>query len=128
MDAVVPLLILLLLPPLLYLVSRKAGVTYHWGTDALHVQAGFRKHLFPYASTTACLTSQPLGARMWGTAAPGTVTGRFIVNGSEVHALATTARPQQALLLIHGRDTFYVTPENPANFLDRFRSDLSSLP
>jgi len=128
MEAVVPLLILLLLPPLLYLVSRKVGVTYQWGPDALHVRAGFRQHIFPYATTTARLTSQPLGARMWGTAAPGTVTGRFTLNGSVVRALATTARPPQALLLSQGRDTFYVTPENPADFLNRFRSELSSRP
>jgi len=123
MESVIPLLILFLLPSLLYLVSRKTGVKYRWGPDALYVQTGFRQRIFPYTTTTARLTSQPLGARIWGTAVPGNVTGRYTLNSSVVQALATTVRPQQALILSHGRDIFYLTPENPADFLNRFQPE-----
>lgn len=91
-----------------------------WASDALVIHAGFRRHRFPYATTEARLTSQPLGARLFGTAAPGTVTGRFALEGSSVQALATTTRPEEALILSHGGQTYYVTPERSADFLDRF--------
>ncbi|WP_189011963.1 PH domain-containing protein [Deinococcus malanensis] len=120
MESVTIGLILLTLPPLLYIVSRKSGVRYTWAPEALRVEAGLRRYVFPYATTSARFTTQPLGSRIWGTAVSGSVTGRYTLNSSTVHALATTTRPAQALLLTAGQHTFYVTPEKAEEFADRF--------
>ncbi|ACO47630.1 PH domain-containing protein [Deinococcus deserti] len=120
MESVAIGLILLTLPPLLYIVSQKTGVRYTWTPDALQVDTGLRRYIFPYATTTARLTTQPLGSRIWGTAVSGSVTGRYTLDSSTVQALATTARPAQALLLEAGQQTFYVTPERAEEFAARF--------
>ncbi|ASN83362.1 PH domain-containing protein [Deinococcus ficus] len=113
------LVLLLALPVLLFLAGR-SGVRYRWTDDALVVQAGLRRARFPYAATHARLTAQPLGARLWGTQAPGTVTGRFALDRATVHALATTARPAQALVLRRAGQLYYVTPDHPTEHLPRF--------
>jgi len=113
-------LILLILPPLLYIASRKTGVRYTWAPEALRVDAGLRRYVFPYATTTARLTTQPLGSRIWGTAVTGSVTGRYTLGNSTVQALATTAHPAQALVLNDGQHTFYVTPERAEECAQRF--------
>ena len=115
--------LLLGLPALLFLVTRQAGVRYHWEADALHVQAGVRRYTFPYATTAAQLTTQPLGARLFGSAASGSVTGRYALGRQTVLALATTARPAQALLLQREGQTYYLTPDEAPGFLDRFQRD-----
>lgn len=121
MKAVV-VIVLLGLPVLLVLAARRGGVRYEWGPDALVVRAGLQRRVFPYASTPARLTSEPLGARLAGTAVQGSVTGRFAFGRGAVHALATTPRPGQALLLGPPERTFYVTPDRAAEFVGRFQA------
>lgn len=120
MNAVV-VIVLLGLPVLLVLAARRGGVRYEWGPDALVVRAGLRRHVFPYASTPARVTTEPLGARLAGTAVQGSVTGRFAFGRGAVHALATTTRPGQALLLGPPERTYYVTPDGAAEAAQRFR-------
>ncbi|MDP9765552.1 PH domain-containing protein [Deinococcus enclensis] len=121
MNAVV-VIVLVGLPFLLVLAARRGGVRYEWGADALVVRAGVQRRVFPYASTRARLTTVPLGARLAGTAVAGSVTGRFAFGRGAVHALATTTRPDQALLLGSAERTYYVTPDRAAEFVSRFQA------
>ncbi|WP_278914549.1 PH domain-containing protein [Deinococcus wulumuqiensis] len=109
--------LLFLLPTLGVIVALffwKPSVTYLLSGDTLIVKTRASTTTFPRQETRASLTSEPLGARLFGTGMPGYHTGTFATKSGNVQAAATSARPVQALLLEHGGKRYYLTPSDPA--------------
>lgn len=120
-----PLMVLgtLIMTPLVAFLVLLPRMVYRLTPDALEVQTGLHKQRFPFASTEAELTSEPLGMRLMGTATPGYYTGTFstrYVGGGRVQALATASRPAQAVVLKLDGVAYYLTPADPAALLARF--------
>ncbi|WP_143342091.1 hypothetical protein [Deinococcus indicus] len=123
MSEIIIGILLLSTPIILFLLTRKPGVTYEWKENGLFVRAGLSKYLFPYKSSQAALTHLPLGSRILGTAAPGTYVGQFAFSGvpqNKVHALANSKQPDQALIVFLDRKYYYLTPPQLAENFNRF--------
>lgn len=103
------------------LLTGKRRISYEWTSDALVTRSLGHTHRFPYASTTAEVTHEPLGIRLLGTAIPGYVTGTFTTKAlGNVQVIATTVRPDAALLLRQDGRTYYLTPNDPQAASRRF--------
>lgn len=110
-----PILALLLMPrkPLGYELDRS-------GKDggALVIRTGPTRFRLPLNATQAQVTTHGLGARLFGTGAPGYYTGTFAISSAavptgRVQAAASSTTPPQALLLTHAGKTYYLTPSEP---------------
>ncbi|CAM2912205.1 PH domain-containing protein [Deinococcus radiodurans] len=109
--------LLLLLPLSLavgsLLISRPR-LSYEIHGDTLTVKTRASSTDFLRQSTKASVTSDPLGVRLFGTGMPGYHTGTFSTRLGNVQAAASSARPEQALLLEHAGKRYYLTPSDPA--------------
>lgn len=95
------------------LLGGRRRITYEWTPDALITRSAGHTHRFPYQTTAAEITAEPLGIRLFGTAIPGYLTGSFSTRSlGRVQAIATTARPDSALLLKQDGRTYYLTPND----------------
>ncbi|WP_216322526.1 PH domain-containing protein [Deinococcus aestuarii] len=113
-------LALVILVPLLVFFLRQPRLKYILTPQALLVRTAWRSLRFPRGATKVELTPEPLGLRLFGTAIPGYYTGTFSIKtagGGRVQALATAARPQQAVLLKLDGQTYYLTPRDPETFV-----------
>lgn len=103
------------------LLGGRRRITYEWTPDALMTRSAGHTHRFAYRTTAAEITAEPLGIRLFGTAMPGYLTGSFSTRSlGRVQAIATTARPDSALLLKQDGRTYYLTPNDPQMAAGKF--------
>ncbi|WP_081790971.1 PH domain-containing protein [Deinococcus phoenicis] len=123
------LMALVLLGPLVLLL-RPARIRYTLLPGELVTRSILHTQRFPLDRTSAEVTREGLGVRLFGTAVPGYLTGTYALKagrGGRVQAVATTARPDAAVLLTLDGTTYYLTPADPREVLALF-APLSSPP
>lgn len=92
---------------------------YELGPDALVIHGGLRPILVPYAKITDVKVESPAG-RPWkllGTSVPGLYWGSFSWKqaGPNLKLYATRLRP--LVLILSGKNTYGLSPEDPETFL-----------
>lgn len=117
-----PALVLLLLPvlPLVWFLYSSPRVRYTREGDALVVRTAGSVTRLPRYQSSAVLTRDALGVRLFGSSLPGYYTGTFGTNSGNVQAAASVPRPGQAVIVTHEGRRYYLTPEDPQALVDWF--------
>lgn len=112
----------MLLPLAMFFVSPR--LTYRVEKGELKIRTFTNTFRFPVSEVTASLTTDHLGAKLFGTGIPGYYTGTYALSElgkrgkrGTVQTFATTNKPERAVLVRHKNTAYYLTPADPENFL-----------
>jgi hypothetical protein len=111
--ALLPLPLVLLVPALVLVAPSR--LRYRVGPGWLEVRTLLRRRRFPVVGVSARRHTPAFGIKLAASSMPGYHAGSFMLDGHATHVYATTTR--EGVLIENGKRIF-VTPTDPAAFLD----------